>query len=411
MTGDKLDVYWGELFFVPAPLEVSFNWCNFSCLYCFANLNKPDRTADIGATMRLLADFQNRQTYAAKLLQAKYPVLISNRVDPFAPSNYKQALPVLETLTALDIPVFVQTKGGPHAYTGAKLIKPSVWYISIAMLKEELRKQIEPGAPSIASRFDLIEHLLANGHGVYVGINPVVSEWLADDYQSLLNTLKALGVKIAMSQPLHFNEKQAANLSPKERIAIGEELIARSSVRKRKADDHPDIVFQKVVGDYAESIGVENYSFHRGGYSQLPDLFARYYPVRFPLQHDFQNHLIASNINTVYFDDYADFFESRFPSGVLEVGHYLGSTAHNLWSKYKFSNWMTFRELLEIFWREPQTHDHLPGLPAFSYAVVKDGKEYIPVLDEADRPVLVFDPDGFDELYVEIIPNGGDSNV
>ena len=87
--------YWGEFLVTPAPLELSLNYCSNACGYCFANLNEPDRRADMQALMRLLADYHDRSTYVAALLKAGYPTVVSNRTDPFANTNYRQTLAVL----------------------------------------------------------------------------------------------------------------------------------------------------------------------------------------------------------------------------------------------------------------------------------------------------------------------------
>lgn len=49
---------------------------------------------------------------AARLMREGYPVMLSNKVDPFAASNYKMTLPHLRLFKAKGIPVAFQTKGG-----------------------------------------------------------------------------------------------------------------------------------------------------------------------------------------------------------------------------------------------------------------------------------------------------------
>ena len=60
---DGLKPLYGGLLKIPAPLELSGNWCAHSCPYCFANLNAPTRTLDVKGVSKLLADYQNRNTF------------------------------------------------------------------------------------------------------------------------------------------------------------------------------------------------------------------------------------------------------------------------------------------------------------------------------------------------------------
>ena len=173
--GDTFTPFYGEFLVSPVPLELSFNYCSHSCAYCFANLNKRDRRADIAATMNTLATYRQRSTLTAILLQQGYPVLVSNRVDPFAASNYRQFLPVLEVMSDLGIPVAIQTKGGRGIDQALDLLtSPTVFYITIESDQDEVVKRIAPGAPSIAERFELIALLRSKGHPVVVGWNPCV---------------------------------------------------------------------------------------------------------------------------------------------------------------------------------------------------------------------------------------------
>jgi len=107
-----VDVFFGEFLISPIPLELSLNYCSHVCAYCFANLNDRGRQADIGAVMRFFNELPSRTSLQSHLVREGYPILFSNRVDPFATSNVKLSLPLLEIMRTLDIPVAIQTKGG-----------------------------------------------------------------------------------------------------------------------------------------------------------------------------------------------------------------------------------------------------------------------------------------------------------
>ena len=66
----SLDTYWGEFLTSPAPMELSLNYCSHGCEYCFANINTPDRKADVKAILRLLRDYPTRAPVVASLLRS-----------------------------------------------------------------------------------------------------------------------------------------------------------------------------------------------------------------------------------------------------------------------------------------------------------------------------------------------------
>ena len=103
--------YFGEFMVSVVPLELHLNYCSHKCAFCFANLNSPDRRADVKQIMALLTKYRTRRTLEAKLLQWGFPTLFSNLVDPFAVSNARQALPLIEVYQQLGLPLAYQTKG------------------------------------------------------------------------------------------------------------------------------------------------------------------------------------------------------------------------------------------------------------------------------------------------------------
>ena len=129
---DGLKPLYGGFLKIPLPIELSGNFCSHKCSYCFANLNSPTRTLDTKSVLNLLANFEKRKSLEALLLQLGCPVMISNHVDPFATSNYRQLVPIMKMMSELDIDYSVQTKGGKGWEEILEMLKPSVWYISIS---------------------------------------------------------------------------------------------------------------------------------------------------------------------------------------------------------------------------------------------------------------------------------------
>lgn len=127
-------------------------------------------------------------------MRDRYPVRLSNRSDPFSRSNQADTAQVLAALNANNIPVFFQTKGGIGAIEAAEKQTRSVWYVSISFWDDAKRAEMEPGAPTIRERVELIQRLRSLGHEVLVGINPLVPAWLGDGYKPLLDTCAQIGV-------------------------------------------------------------------------------------------------------------------------------------------------------------------------------------------------------------------------
>lgn len=399
--------YYGEFLHVPFPLELSLNYCSHKCAYCFANLNKPDRKADIGKIMRFLADFQNRETLEAHLMREKYPVLISNRVDPFAASNYQLSLPIIQTLTAMEIPIAIQTRGGFGIDEVLAYLPKSFWYVSITMLDDETRKKIEPGAPTIESRFQLIEKLRAKGHTVQVAINPIVKEWLPD-FRPLIDRAWDCGAEGFIAEPLHLNTDQIANMSEREKHNMTEPILKKA--RKRNQEVERAYAYDALL--YAESKGMYPYSFKQGRRSGLPDIYRSIYPKTFPLLQDFTNYCYDNEYQpgeALTFEDFCNVLLPDLPSGEFRLRDYVGSTVKTVIQGKKFPPKLTFKQLLSVVWNEPMMKANPTCLPQFAYAADSiinpetNVKEYEFYEDDNQNSYFAFRPDGWAEPFASII--------
>lgn len=402
--GDTFSVYYGEFLVSPCPIELSFNYCSHKCYYCFANLNNRGRWADSAASLRLLADLDNRKTLLAHLLRERYPVVVSNRTDPFAASNWRVSLPVLRVMADMGIPVSIQTRGGNGADEAIEMLPPSVWYVSVTTLDDDVRRRVEPGAPTVQSRIDLISRAAAYGHRVVVGFNPAVPEWQPDP-AALCETVKAAGAEGVWSQMLHFNRTQVQAMTDREKGAIGGDVIARA--RKRSGRD--DAAYFSSLRDAAASIGLHFFSGGQAQRSGFWDVFREVYPRTFPVMQDFVNachDLDFGRDDLISHDDFVNFFASDLPDGAHSIGHYLGATSQQALKREPMPNRTTYRQILSRAFRDegvafsPQralafSRASLPGEGGFS--------ECIDLVDDRGRPYYVFDPAGheFDRALVE----------
>lgn len=381
-----IDVYYGEFLTSPCPLELSFNACSHACVYCFANLNKPDRVFNAPATLRFLAKYHQRHTLAATLLQQGYPVVISNRCDPFAASNYRQALPILETMTALEIPMQFQTRGGYGIDTALAYLKPAVWYISIETDNPDLARRLSPGGPDLPARWALVEQLIGLGHGVVLGMNPCVPEW-APDPRAILRRAKRLGVEGVWFELLHLDSKrQTKRMTPDQRATLGPHIMRKATAIKHK----PDLPHLLNARDIALEEGLEIYSGGQPNKSAFFDIYRRYYEKTFPVLQDYINTLPDDPNFPLEFDQFAAFMLKSLPTGEYQLAHYLGATGHDLWRRYTIPAKMTYKQLLSILWQEPSTRYSLVRSPAFAFALIEHDGGLYQLTDEHGLPCLSY---------------------
>lgn len=132
--------FFGELFLYPIPLELSHNYCSNKCAYCFANLNNPNRKADVTKVANQLKKFNQSDNLTSIFLKNKAAICISNKTDPFAASNYRIAIPEIKTMIAMDIPIAYHTRGGKYfdEFYKNNEIPKSLFYISICQTDDSI---------------------------------------------------------------------------------------------------------------------------------------------------------------------------------------------------------------------------------------------------------------------------------
>mgnify|MGYP005842624373 CR=1 FL=1 len=387
----------GGFLMSPIPLELSFNWCSYACSYCFANLNTPRRRSTITQLMSFLADYPQRGTLEAMLLQRGYPVCISNLTDMFAPSNYHTALPIVEILSELGVPMQFQTRGSDRpAWVDDlldRLTRPALWYISLTTLDDTIRAQIEPHAPTVASRLAFIQRLRRDGHTVVVGLNPLVPEWCGDP-ERLIATCMAVGVQGCWIERLHLNYRQIQGMPERDQAALGPDLLARARKRTPAAADQ--VIFDAVRAA-AQTRSLPIYSLNQPNASSFFDLYHQVYAGRtFRTNQDWVNYCSQTQAQTrlITFDEYARVMLAGLPDGVHALDQYIGSTAHTLCRQVRVPTRMTYREVLRVGWCYHEPKFSPVSLPCFAWAAQWDTatngwQRYV---DATGLPLLVFRP-------------------
>lgn len=391
----NLSVYWGAFLNIPIPLELSLNYCSHNCTFCYANLNSPQRTADVSQIMGLLSSFWERETYAAKLLQMGYPVMCSTHVDFFAKSNEAIAMTLFEVMIEGGVNFAILTRGGDRYLEAVRMFpKPVVIYFSFVAFDDAIAARIEPNSPLPSERIRMIEETIALGHRVVAGINPCVPEWIGDPLP-LLAKLQSIGVTGLLAQGLHLNNRQIDNMNGREIAAIGKTVLKRGKMRLRDKGMSSLLEFTLAA---AHEMGLETYSIGQGLYSDYWKPYKDVYPVMFPILQDFVNYCWDSGKeegDAIAYEEFRDFFVPKLPQGVFDLRNHLNATQNHKWSadwNSKIALRMTYERLLYWSWKVESIAYCPVNALTFRWAGYKDDSGWHKYVDSNDMPYLIFTP-------------------
>jgi DNA repair photolyase len=406
-TSSSLETYWGGFLYNSlSPLELTLNLCSHRCVYCFANLNQPDRTAQLKQATNLLSELWDttpdgswkRSSYAAHLLREGYPVTISNHVDPLAASNAFQALPMIEMLRGLNIDVSIMTKFGKRRDTEALfdlLDKPTSFYVSLATLNADLVREFEPGAPLPEERLEFIQAAIARGHYVSVGINPIVAGWI-DDPAAMAAALYQSGVKAVWLNKLHLSHKQLKQMTDQERQGFDPYIPAALYPKK-----HPEVqALYDAVDAACREAGLDVYANQQGKPSSYFDYEGACYRKKFPVMQDFVNYCWQTKQagEPIYWEEFRDFFVPKLPSGEWGLRDHINAQVVPAALNGKFiPQRMDYETLLWHIWQHKETLYCPANVDCFAWAgdpLDDHGKNWIRVEDANHLPILTFQPQG-----------------
>lgn len=393
----------GDFLLSPVPLQLSFNWCSHACSYCFANLNSPGRSFDLKEFQSQLKGIYSSNSLPSVLLREKYPVLISNLVDPFATSNYGIAVPVIEMLTHQKIPVAIQTRGGRGVDDVLSFLPKSVWYVSIPMLNDDIRRKVEPAAPDIPSRLELIDKIKTAGHEVVVGVNPTLSEFLpGKDAHNLLDILRKKGVHGIWVAAIHFNAKQLRVMPDRDRKNIGEDIINKG-LKNARTLQQGCFDFIDGLKQYALSIGLSVEGMFDGDRNNFFRPFYSIYSKTFPTIYNFINwcHETKADNEAVYYHEFEKIMMQGLIAGIHNISPYMRCMSPQLEQEMRNEEGykQTFRWLLQLCWNERRMKRTLERYWSFAISVNYDGKDMNYNLDEEGNCIYHFSRETFEEDF------------
>ena len=387
--------YYGEFLQNPVPLELSIGSCSHGCAYCFATA-KPSvdssSTKEVEAAMRWLATYHDKSSFEARLLQLGYPVVVSNRTDPFSRSGERDVLPIMEIMRDMDIPMMIQTKGGRKALDFAKTLKPSFWYVSLSFDPDhaKLCRQIEPGAPDPMERLDLVRKLCEMGHSVAIGWNPCVQDWVTDPakFARLLKRSGACGVWL---ENLHLERKRLAIMGERRCGLLGDSLIQKACDKSR-----PLSPFLEIARECCKSEGLSVFSGFHWDRSDFWKPCQSIYEHTFPIWQDCINHLHDSvePLTAIDGDWFANGFKRRLPNIPSEAccGHILASQSWKIATIPGYSNHMSLHEVVDFGMRITKSAFNPAKFwnIALAWNVGESGELVHPYSDDDGRPMYVW---------------------
>ena len=178
-----------------------YRGCSHACIYCYVpDVIKIDRST-WGSFVEIK---QNLPLILSRELKYKKPgvVGISTVTDPYQPieKKFKITRYCLEQLLQYDFPISIQTK--------SSLIQRDISIISsfnnvevmlsIATLKEEEKKLLEPFSSSIQERLNTLEVFSEIGVTTSIFFGPIYPTITIDDIPHILDVFKSTGVSYVM---------------------------------------------------------------------------------------------------------------------------------------------------------------------------------------------------------------------
>ncbi len=141
-------------------------------------------------------------------LKEKVPFVWASGVEPW--QDVGQARAILQTIRALDLPVFFQSRS-----TNFRVLWPEIaalagnaaCYVSIPSLNPKYVKRFEPGTPSIEERIELVKACASVGIPAMVAVAPYHPEW-CEDFAGLVRQAHSWGATDIFVDILHLNRRQ-----------------------------------------------------------------------------------------------------------------------------------------------------------------------------------------------------------
>ena len=340
----------GEFLYHPAPLEMSMSRCSHGCVYCFANSRGKTRLFDARGFANQMSKLNESDTFLSRKIKQGFPVCLSNNTDPFSKNNIAITEEVLPALDGHGVPVFIQTKTGDGMIDVLKSskVKRDI-YVTITTMDDAVSRIIEPGAPVTSQRIKFIKSLIANGHNVSVGINPLTREWLPPkQLDKLVNLLHDAGVCAFVFQKLVVKRDAAKRLTGSLNMA-GTNIAEHTGKNKDR-----QVYFQYALSKYLDFGAIAfNMPFRTEGVGRIIKHARRY-----KVMQDFVNHVFdtrGTDEDEIKFAEFYSFMDDGFiEKTTSRFDEYLLVSNRASWIRKPDNHNIRTREhLYRVYWNEP----------------------------------------------------------
>jgi DNA repair photolyase len=210
---------------VPESSQVPFRWtinptrgCLHQCVYCFARGTHEYLDLDAGRDFdtQIVVKVNVAAVLRKELSRRSWkqePVALGTNTDPYhrAEGRYRLMPGIIRALADSGTPMSILTKGtllrrDLALLSAASTSVPVSIGVSLALLDEDLRRQVEPGTPSVRARLDLIAAIRDSGLDCHVMASPILP-MLSDSrpaLDGLFRSLADVGATSATAFPLHL---------------------------------------------------------------------------------------------------------------------------------------------------------------------------------------------------------------
>jgi DNA repair photolyase len=195
---------------VPGQSRMPFTWtvnpyrgCSHACRYCFARPSHRYLELDPGADFdqQIIVKTNVAEVLRRELVRPSWhheQVALGTNTDPYqrAEGRYRLMPGIIEALAGSGTPLSLLTKGTlvrrdlPLLAAAAEQVGVGLG-VSLALADDELRRSVDPGAPSVRARLDLIRAVREAGLPCGVMVAPVLP-WLTDSTEHLDNLMGEL---------------------------------------------------------------------------------------------------------------------------------------------------------------------------------------------------------------------------
>lgn len=349
----------------PVPVQLTLNYCSHGCSYCFANVNNPQRKADLKKILSQLKNFKNRNDLVSYYLREKYPVLISNNIDPFSKNNIHLTKQIVELLTSLDIPVQLNTRGGEGWEEVVGMLRgKAVFVVSHPYNDDSMRQIHEKNATSLDERFDMVRKLKEMGHNIIIGINPFGRTFHQGQYREIMDRYLAIGVKHFWVNKLHLTYKQQANLLPTDKAKYDAQTL-KDAAAKGFTDEWIEDFWG--IRNYAEETGAVICGTPSGHYEPYIDEIWGVYPKLLPTMNDWFRWCEENKQegDFITFREFYEFFAPKIPDIECNISSYIANKA-DIGDK-SFYLKTHLKNILHVYWDSKAGLKMPQYFPVFSW--------------------------------------------